>query len=373
MTKKSTDKTNGNEEPQTMEELLETYGSSIKIPQRGTFTDGVVTFISPKEVRVDVGSKIEGIVMSKEMELFKDLIRELKVGDQVQVYVVSSENKQGQLILSIRRHMLDLKWARFKEALEKGETVTIRGLEINRGGCICNAEGLQGFLPTSQMDPSRLPRLNELINRLLPAKVIEVNQKENRLIFSEKLLMEEANIEKAEEIKKVIDTQKLYDAEVTGVTNFGAFVKVSMLDSAGVEMKVDGLIHISEISWDKVEKVEDHLKAGERLQILVLGVDEKTGKLNCSLKRLKDDPWVAIAANFSVDEKVEGVVRRVADYGVFVELIPNFEGLIHISKVPPGQAFKVGDKINCVIETIEPEKRKISLIPQLEGKFIGYR
>lgn len=370
MVKTSTsDKTS---EPTTMDELMAQYSSSFKIPKRGEFMDGVVTRVTPKEIRIDLGGKNEGIVMDKEMEVFKDLIHQFKPGDKVNVYVVSSENKQNQLILSVRRYALALKWKKFEEALAANETVTIRGLEINKGGCICQAEGLQGFLPTSQMDPSRMNHLNDLVNRLLKVKVIEVNRGENRLIFSERLVNEEENKEKTLKLKELIETGKAYDAEVVGVVPFGAFVKVKIAKDAETA-EADGLVHISEISWDKVDDVNKFLKVGQKIQVLVLGIDEKTGKANCSIKQLTPDKWGEVASKFEVDEKVKGKVTRISDYGVFVELAGGIEGLIHISKIPPGKTFEVGEKISLVIESIEPSRRKISLIPQIGEKFIGYR
>ncbi len=357
------------EEPQTMEDLMKQYSSSFKIPKRGEFMDGVVTRVSPKEIRIDVGSKTQGIVMDKELELFKDLIHQFKVGDKVNVYVVSSENKQNQLILSIRRHALAMKWKRFEDAMANNETVTIRGLEINKGGCICQAEGLQGFLPTSQMDQAHANNLNSLINRLLQVKVIEVNRPENRLIFSERLLSEAENKERTDKIKALISEGAEYEAEVTGIVGFGAFVKVKI----SKETEVEGLIHISEISWDKVDDINKYLKVGDKVKVLILGIDEKTGKANCSIKQLTPDKWKEIAEKFKPEDKVKGVVKRISDFGVFVELPHGIEGLIHISKIPPGKTFEVGEKVNLVVESIESAKRKISLIPQIEEKFIGYR
>lgn len=358
-----------NQEPQTMEELMKEYSSNFKIPKRGEFMDGVVTRVTPKEIRIDLGSKIEGIVMDKELELFGDLIHQFKPGDKVTVYVVSSENKQGQLILSIRKHALQMKWKKFEEALANNETITIRGLEINKGGCICQAEGLQGFLPTSQMDPSRANHLNDLVNRLIKVKVIEVNRAENRLIFSERLVSDAENKEKALKIKEMIEPDKQYDAQVVGIVPFGAFVKVKI----DKDTEVDGLIHISEISWDKVDDISKYLKNGDKVKVLVLGLDERSGKVNCSLKKLTEDKWGVIASNFQVEDKVKGKVKRISDYGVFVELEGGIEGLIHISKIPPGKTFEVGEEITCVVESIEASRRKISLIPQIEEKFIGYR
>lgn len=421
-------------EPQTMAELMCEYSSTMKIPQRGTFIEGTISRVNPKEVRVNVGGKIDGIIMNKELELFKDLVSQLKVGDKVRVYVVLGENLKGQLILSIRKFLLDLKWKRFADAMNAQEMVTIRTLEINKGGAICNAEGLQGFLPISQMDPTHVSNLSWYVNRLIPAKPIEVNQRENRLIFSERLAALVINKEKAEELKRLIVEDQIYDADVVGITDFGAFVKVHLvytdeqsttdkqetrdqkqatedkkpeenisvnLQSISVnqsddkavqtpiqvvtpqpkkkikgpqkQMMVDGLVHISEISWDKVSDVNAFFKIGDKIKLKILGVDDRTGKLNCSVKRLTDDPWAAIAANFEVDEKVEGKVSRQTDFGIFVQLPGNIEGLIHISKVPPGREFKTGEKIKCLVEAIDARHRKISLSPIIEGKFVGYR
>ncbi len=402
-----------NREPQTMDELMKVYGAGFKVPKRGEFTEGIITRVTPKEIRIDVGSKIEGIVMDKELALFKDLINQFKPGDHARVYVVSSENKQGQLILSIRKYAMEMKWNKFKDAMEHDQPVTVRTIEFNKGGCICHAEGLQGFLPSSQMDPSRMSRTQDMINRLIQVKVIEVNQRENRLVFSERVFLQEENSKKSEDLKKLIVVGQEYSADVVGITNFGAFVKVhlpiveddgksEMLRQAqhpersrgtnsndqnskqDVEKKkkvkgpvketiIEGLVHISEISWDKVDDINQYLKVGDKIKVLILGVDDKTAKFNCSIKQLKADPWIKATAAFKIDQKVEGQVSRISEYGIFVSLPGGVEGLIHISKVPPAKQFNIGEKVKCQIESIESTRRKISLTPVISGKFIGYR
>jgi len=352
-------------EPQTMEELLKQTGYKLRVLKRGDFIEGTVSYLGPKTILIDVGGKTEGVLHEKEWDLVSDLIKTLKVGDKVKCYVVLPENDKGQVVLSLKRAGFEHKWKKMEDLKKTGEVVSVRGREVNKGGLICETnEGLMGFLPSSQMDVSHYGKAYELINRFIQVKVIEVDQKQNRLIFSEKQVV---GIEKESAITETLKNIKIgeiYEGKVTGIVPFGIFVDVNGLS---------GLVHISEIAWEKVENPGKYFKVGDKVKVIVLGIDEKTAKLNLSVKQLTPDPWQEVAKKYSLNQTVKGNISRISSFGVFVNLEPGIEGLIHISKIPPEKELKEGENIECTIESIDSKKRRISLALIIKEKPIGYK
>jgi len=357
--KKVTDKT-----PTSMEELLEATGYELKAPKKGQVVEGVVTDITKKMVLIDIGGKTEGMVVDKEFDATRDLIANLSVGDKVSVYVSSPENERGQILLSLKKAAVDRKWDQFSEFLETGDTVEVMGVEVNRGGLIVTTEGIRGFVPSSQFGKEFLGGMDKLLNKKFEVKVIEVDREKNRLIFSERLVSEAQAIEKKDKALEVIKVNDIYEGVVSGIMPFGAFMTVTVPLKGGKTEEekigqVEGLVHISEISWEKVNDPNDYFKQGDRVKVKVLGVDN--GKLNLSVKQLSGDPWTTIAEKYPEGKQVKGRVTRTAPFGVFVTLEPGVDGLIHISKIPAGSEPKVGDELDVVVDTIEVENRRMSL------------
>lgn len=356
-------------EPQTMEELLKQTGYQLKGLRRGEIREGIITQISKKGTLVDIGAKTEGVILDKEYEEVNDLIANMKVGDKLRCMIYSPENDKGQILLSIKQTAMDHKWGKFDQYLKNGEPVEVRGLEINKGGLIARLMGVRGFVPASQFGHQYLGSLEQLQNRLFKVKVIEVNRAKNRLIFSEKAVSEaQALVQKKAALKKA-KVGGVYKGVVSGVMPFGIFVRVEIEKALFLE----GLVHISEISWDRVTDLNQLYKTGSKVDIKVLGIDENAAKLNLSIKQLTSDPWLDLVKKYPVEKKASGQITRLASFGAFVQLEPGVEGLIHISKIPADLDIKVGQKVNCYVEAVEAEKRRMSLGLVLTEKPVGYK
>lgn len=359
-------------EPQTMEELLAATSYTLKGVKKGDVVEGKITRVSPKEVTIDIGGKTEGVVIDRELETYKDMLMGLKVGDTVVAQVIVAENDRGQSVLSLRRSIFEKRWTTLAELKEKGEIVEVTLKEPVRGGVLVDYGGLRGYVPQSQLDQATFKQLDKVTNKRIQAKIVEVDKETNRLVFSQRAVTEGENLEKQKEILSALTVGDSVQATITGVVPFGAFAKLKVTKD-GKEHEIEGLIHISEIAWEKVEDVNQYLKTGDNVKVKVVGIDAATGKLTLSLKQLLPDPWEHVLDMFEKDSTVKGTVSRVSPYGIFVTLSPGIEGLIHISKVSPGEEPKAGDEIQCIIEDIKPDQRKISLSMTLTEKPIGYR
>lgn len=349
-----------------MEELLKMENFKPQGRKRGDIVSGTVSSISGKEVLIDFGGKMEGVVGEKEWDVVRDFVSKLKPGDKINAVVISAENDRGQMIVSIRQAGSKFRWQRATELLKSGEEVTVRGVEINKGGLIVEFEGIRGFVPGSQLTPEHQSEMAKMLNRAINVKVIEVDQTQNRLIFSEKAVAGAADlIKKLEEVKGKVKISEKYTGKISAVMPYGVFVN---LDNGA-----DGLVHISEISWAKVDNLSDHFKVGDEVEVLVLGISESDAKLNLSIKQLLPDPWTDLAKKYSAEQEIKGKVTRVSPYGVFVQLEDGVEGLIHISKVPTDTTYEVSEIVSCTIESIDAIAHRISLIPVTTFKPIGYK
>jgi small subunit ribosomal protein S1 len=358
--------------PTTMEELLNQTGYSIHGFKRGDTLKGTITRVTPKEITINVGGKTDGVVIDRELETYKETLLALKPGDEVIAQVIVPENDRGQAVLSLRKSIFEKRWTELTDKQKSGEAVDVIARESIRGGLLVEYAGLRGYIPQSQLDGNFGRQTDRLSNRKITVKVVEVDEKTNRLIFSQRMLAEEANLTRQKALFSVIPVGESVDATVTGTVPFGAFAKFKV-EKDGQSVDVEGLIHISEIAWEKVDDPSEYLKTGDVVKVKIVGVDEKTGKLTLSLKQLLPDPWESVTDMFEKDTQVKGTVSRVSPYGIFVTLSPGVDGLIHVSKIPPGEEPKAGDEVTVTIEDIQQEKRKISLSMSLTEKPIGYR
>jgi ribosomal protein S1 len=348
--------------PTSMEELLASTGYELKAPKPGDVLKGIVTDVSKRMVLVDIGAKTEGMVVDKEFAAAKDFIVDLTIGDEVSAYVLSPENERGQILLSLKRALIDRRWEMYAEYMETGDVVEVEGLEVNKGGMIVVADGIRGFVPSSQFGKDFLGRMERLVGKNFRVKVIEVDKAKNRLIFSERHVSEAEAISKKAEALKYVSAGSTYEGVVSGIMPFGVFVGVEIpLPETGDVGKVEGLVHISEISWEKVNDPNDYFKLGDQVKVKVLGIDEEAAKLNLSVKQLSDDPWSTVVKKYPIGAKVQGKVTRTAPFGVFVTLEPGVDGLIHISKIPAGEDPRVGEKIDVFVESVDMEQRRMSL------------
>ena len=359
-------------DPQSMEELLAATGYKLRGVKKGDVVEGAITRVGAKEVAIDIGSKSEGVVIDRELETYKDALMSLKIGDHVVAQVIVAENDRGHPVLSLRRSIFEKRWEALEKARDEKTAVEIVVREPVRGGVLVDYGGLRGYIPQSQLDSDLTKQLDKATGRRIQAKVLEIDREANRLVFSQKAVAEHEALEKQRELIGALTVDETQEAVITGIVPFGAFAKIHVTKD-GEKREVEGLIHISEIAWEKVDDPGQYLKIGDTIKVKVIGLDTGTGKLTLSIKQLLPDPWENVLDMFEKDSEVKGTVSRVTPYGIFVTLSPGIEGLIHISKISPGEEPKVGDEITCIVEDIKADQRKISLSMALKEKPIGYR
>lgn len=362
----ATKKLSKTSEAQTMEELLASSGYQIKGLKKGQPIEGTVKNIASKAIYFDIGYKTDGVVMGKEFEMAKGFIKALKIGDKVTMTVYSPEDPMGQTLLSIRKAAFTSAWKKYFEIKTEDQETEVTGKEATGAGLLVEADGLSGFIPVSQFSKSVLSKMNELIGKKIKVKVLEIDSNQNRLIFSEKAVSEKEKIAKIKKLLEKVKEGEIFKGEVTSVVPFGLFVKIA-LDGEEVE----GLVHVSEISWEKTIDPSQEYQVGDKVSVVILSSGE--GKLSFSLKQTTSDPWQEKVKKYEKAKTVKGKVVKLVASGAIIELEDGLEGLLHISKIPPTMKIDVGDPIDCEIEKIETDKRKISLGLVLKAKPMGYK
>ena len=339
--------------------------------------EGVITSLGKRLLLLDIGAKTEGIVTGEDAAEAADLLATLKVGDRIKAFVKHPENDQGQIVLSLSQAAESGRWEKYTKMMAEETETEVTGLEVNRGGMVVTSGEMRGFVPTSQFGEKYLGKMEELLNTKFKVKIIEVDQEQNRLIFSEKLVSDSKAMAKRHEALEGVKMDAKLVGTVSGIMPFGVFVTVSVPMAKGkkesVGAKVEGSIHISEISWKKVDDPNTLFKVGQELDVQVIGIEKKAGKLNLSIKRLSDDPWDNIEKNYAVGTKHKGKVVRSAPYGVFVNFEPGIDGLIHVTNKPAGKEFEVNDEVEVFVEKIDGKNRRMSLGMVLTEVPVGYR
>ena len=359
-----------------MDKLMAKAGTSLVTPKRGQQLTGIVSFVSKRMVLVDIGAKTEGIVADAEAKEAVDIIETLKVGDSISVFIKHPENDQGQILLSLRKAVEEGRWSVFKKWMDEDHEVEVSGLEVNKGGMVVKTGEIRGFVPASQFGEKFLGNMEELVGKTFKVKVIEVDKAQNRLIFSEKMVSDALGLAKKDEaLADVVAGTKLVGT-VSGIMPFGVFVTVSVPvkgKATETAAKIEGLVHISEISWEKVEDPNVMFKVGQEVEVMVIGIEKEAGKLNLSIKQLSGDPWSDIETKYAVGTKHVGKVVRIAAYGVFVNFDRGIDGLINVSKQPQGKDFKVGESVDVYVEMLDSKSRRMSLGVVLTEVPVEYR
>ena len=343
----------------TMDDLLAQAGDDVKQLTTGETIVGHVLSIKKHEVLSDLGARGVGYVPRREVSFS----RKYDIGDEVTASIVDTELDNGFVLLSLKKAAKDRGWNEVAAKMESGEIITVTPYSANRGGLLVEYEGVNGFLPVSQLSAENYPRvgssdkdeilqrLNALVNKEMKVRILDVDRKANKLIFSEKEAVKEGIAERFEQLS-VGDTVK---GVVTGVVDFGAFVNVE-----GIE----GLIHISEISWERVNSPSDYVKVGDVIEAKIIAIDKE--RLSLSIKQLTEDPWLSEAEKFSKGDTVEGTVTRITPFGAFVQISPAVEALVHVSELggdgtDPEKVFTLNERKDFVVLDIDKDNRKISL------------
>ncbi len=336
----------------TMEELLSSKKRTLKTFRRGEVVEGTVISADRKEVFVDLGSKSEGIIDSREIEEDLDPIYELEVGDKVVATVVQTENDQGYTILSLKKAQGERVWRKVEKAFENKEVLPAKVVDSNKGGLVVELlEGLRGFVPFSHLT-SFSPDSSKpsLLNKTLKLQVIELNRAINRLVLSERLADLVSDPQTKDFFKDLKPGQKLKGA-VTAIHPFGIFVE---LDS-----RIEGLVHISEMCWGRIDSPEGMVEVGDEVEVEVMDIDRKEGKVGLSMRALQENPWEKIAETYKVGDKVSGTITKTVSFGAFVRLPEGIEGLIHVSETA-GPLYE-GDEVEVVVINLEPKEQKLGL------------
>jgi len=351
-----------------MASLLEQEGMEIDFPQAGEIRQGIIASMSGNQILVSVGAKSEGIITGREFDAIpNEELEKLAVGQQIWVYVVTPEDSHGNLLLSLMRALEEKSWLKAEELLKSKEAYSsvIRG--FNKGGLIVPVEGLNGFVPASQISLSRRAvltgdtpekRWSPMVGEEIDVCVIEVDRERRRLILSERA----ASTETRESIKdKILSELKEGDVrtgKVTSLAEFGAFVNLN---------GADGLVHLSEISWDRIQHPSEALKVGQEVKVKIINIDREKKRIGLSIRQLQDDPWVSRISKYEQGQLLEGTITRLTKFGAFARIEDDLEGLIHISEISerriehPKEVLKEGETITLRVIKIDPENHRIGL------------
>jgi small subunit ribosomal protein S1 len=363
--------------PETMEELLadiEEDERALRPLRPGEVVEGVVASVSGDEALVDLGGRSAGVLSLREAS---EEGTDVAVGDSVVAAVVQPEGPDGRAVLSVRRARSRRQWTRMTELHKTGEVVEAEVVEANRGGLVVDV-GLRGFVPLSQLasvgnlaanERTAIPdALRDYVGKRLPLKVIEADQRRDRLILSEKAAAQHLRRRRKEEASSQLVEGQVLEGTVASVTTFGLFVDVG---------SADGLVHRSEITWDKGLEPTTLHRAGDTVRVLVTGIDRERGRISLSIKRLEEDPWLRAMRELAVGADVDATVTRVMPYGAFARVPPGIEGLIHVSEIAarrtttPSEVVHPGDLVRVRVVAIDPERRRLSLsVRQAAGNVV---
>lgn len=349
-----------------MEQFLINPAHDYRNLQYGDTVDGVIMRVDKDELLVDIGSKSEGVVPTREMQSLSAEDRAaLKPGDTLLVFVVQAEDKEGRAVLSVDKARQEKSWRRLQQSFDSGEVIEAKVTNYNKGGLLVNLDGVRGFVPASQVSGiSRGPEtqkqsdMAKMVGTSLPLKVIEINRNRNRLILSERQAVQEAREGRKDELLSALKEGDIHTGRVTSVCDFGAFVDIG---------GADGLVHLSEISWSRVKHPSEVLKPGDTVQVYILSVDNERKRIALSIKRTQNEPWTTVSERYQLGQIVTGTITQLASFGAFARIEDGIEGLIHVSEMGDGRAqhprevVQEGQEIQARIIRIDPQRKRMGL------------
>jgi len=350
-------------------QIVPNYDATFTLFEEGEVVTGVVVRIDNDEVLVDIGYKSEGVIPSNELSIRKavDPHDEVEMGEEVDALVLTKEDQDGRLIMSKKRARFEKAWRRIEAAAESGEPVEGTVIEVVKGGLIIDL-GVRGFLPASLVDIRRVPNLDEYLHTKIDCKVIELNRSRNNVVLSRRAVLEEERKEQRQEILDRLQPGLIVEGQISNIVDFGAFVDLN---------GIDGLIHISELSWSHVNHPTEVLKIGDTVAVKVLDIDRDRQRISLGLKQTQEDPWQRVVDTYNVGDELEGTVTKVVTFGAFVEILDGVEGLAHISELAPHhvenprEIVSPGDEVKVKILEIDSERRRLSLsVKRVEGQVL---
>ena len=353
-------------------QIVPNYDATLHPFAEGDVVTGHVVRIDNDEVLVDIGYKSEGVIPAGELSIRKsvDPSDEVSLGEEVDALVLTKEDQDGRLILSKKRARFEKAWRRIEAAAESGEPVEGGVIEVVKGGLIIDL-GVRGFLPASLVDIRRVPNLDEYMGQTIECKVIELNRSRNNVVLSRRAVLEEQRKEDRERILDRLQPGQIVEGTISNIVDFGAFVD---LDG------IDGLIHISELSWSHVNHPSEILNIGDTVSVKVLDIDRQRQRISLGLKQTQEDPWQRVVDTYNIGDELEGNVTKVVTFGAFVEILDGVEGLVHISELAqhhvdnPREIIQPGDPVRVKILEIDSERRRLSLsIKRVEGQVLPVR
>ncbi len=340
-------------------DLIPDYDAAFPEINEGEVVHGTVVRVDKDEVLVDIGYKSEGVIPVAELTIRRSVnpADEVAVGEEIDALVLTKEDAEGRLILSKKRARFELAWKRIEAAAESGEPVNGKVIEVVKGGLILDL-GVRGFLPASLVDIRRVQDLDEFLGKELRCKVIELNRSRNNVVLSRRAVLEDERKEMRQAILDRLSPGDVIEGQISNIVDFGAFVDLDGMD---------GLIHISELSWSHVNHPSEVLDIGQTVSVKVLDIDRDRQRISLGLKQTQTDPWQQVVESYREEDVVEGRVAKVVTFGAFVEILPGVEGLVHISELAahhvenPREVVSQGDAVNVRILEIDGERRRLSL------------
>jgi small subunit ribosomal protein S1 len=343
----------------TPEELVDAVEASLRDFKDGDIVEGTVVKIDRDEVLLDIGYKSEGVIPAKELSIRHDIDPNevVHVGDKIEALVLQKEDKEGRLILSKKRAQYERAWGRIEEVMQSGGTIKGPVIEVVKGGLIVDI-GLRGFLPASLVDLRRVRDLHPYVGQEIEAKIIELDRNRNNVVLSRRAFLEESQSEGRKKFLESLHKGERRKGTVSSIVNFGAFV-----DLGGV----DGLVHVSELSWKHVDHPSEVVQVGQEVEVEILDVDLERERVSLSLKATQEDPWKEFERKYQAGEIIEGQVTKLVPFGAFVRVAPGIEGLVHISELSeqhvdsPESVLSVGDQVRVKVIEVDVARRRISL------------
>ncbi len=344
----------------SMAEMMEQIEESLRIPRRGSIVKGNVIQVSDNQIIVNIGYKADGVIPKSEVSSDPafDIQKNFKEGDELDVYIVSHDNGEGNVLLSLRKVNIDKDWEELEKLNEEDAEIEVQITDAVNGGIIAYYKEIRGFVPASQLSDRFVKNLRPFIGKTLKVKIIEINKQKRRAVFSHKEFAIREKAELREKVWSTIEVGKVVEGEVKRITNFGAFVDIGGMD---------GLVHVTEMSWGRIKPVSDFVKVGDKINVKIIDTNKEENKISLSIKQLSQEPWATFEDKYEAGEVYNGKIVNLTDFGAFVELEPGIEGLVHVSHIArehvekPSDVLNVGQEVEVKILEYILDERKVKL------------